>query len=363
MPDQGRSETTTVLTLPAWVPEGVRHYLVHTEAGLPIRAVARAVEVHASTILRQVRKVESRREDPLVDGALRRLSDFVVAPSAQETRQKGRSAMSIQIRTAASGAPEEDRLRREARRVLRRLCETGAMLAVARDMDKAVVVREGPDGATSRTAVIEQEIAQAMAVQDWIATADPAARITRYRITATGRAALKEMIAAEEAPRARGMAEAAAEFETGEALRMTAPLAESPLIALARRRDKSGAAFLTRELVAAGERLREDFELAQMGPGIPEDWQQVLTEEDRTARARAEGSQPDAARDRVLAALSDLGPGLGDIALRCCCYLEGLETTERRMGWSARSGKIVLRIALQRLRRHYDSLGAGPRLG
>jgi hypothetical protein len=56
----------------------------------------------------------------------------------------------------------------------------------------------------------------------------------------------------------------------------------------------------------------------------------------------------------VAAALRDLGPGLGDTALRVCCYLEGLEATEKRMGWSARSGKIVLRIALQRLARHYE---------
>lgn len=56
----------------------------------------------------------------------------------------------------------------------------------------------------------------------------------------------------------------------------------------------------------------------------------------------------------MAAALRDLGPGLGDMVLRCCCFLEGLEAAERRMGWSARSGKIVLRIALQRLRRHYD---------
>lgn len=63
-----------------------------------------------------------------------------------------------------------------------------------------------------------------------------------------------------------------------------------------------------------------------------------------------------------MAALSDLGPGLGDVALRCCCFLEGLEQAEKRLGWSARSGKIVLRIALQRLKRHYDELGEGAAL-
>ena len=45
------------------------------------------------------------------------------------------------------------------------------------------------------------------------------------------------------------------------------------------------------------------------------------------------------------------------MVLRCCCYLEGLEVAEKRMGWSARSGKIVLRIALMRLRRHYEETG------
>ena len=67
----------------------------------------------------------------------------------------------------------------------------------------------------------------------------------------------------------------------------------------------------------------------------------------------------------TLLALRDLGPGLSDVALRVCCQLEGLEVAERRMGWAARSGKVVLRIALQRLRRHYEeNYGkAGPLIG
>ena len=66
------------------------------------------------------------------------------------------------------------------------------------------------------------------------------------------------------------------------------------------------------------------------------------------------GYSPEAARARVAAALRDLGPGLGDVLLRCCCLLEGLENAEKQLGWSARSGKIVLRIALQRLKRYYQ---------
>jgi len=71
------------------------------------------------------------------------------------------------------------------------------------------------------------------------------------------------------------------------------------------------------------------------------------------------GNGPEGARARVAHALKDLGPGLSDVVLRCCCFLEGLESAEKKLGWSARSGKIVLRIALMRLRQHYDKT-TGP---
>jgi hypothetical protein len=48
-----------------------------------------------------------------------------------------------------------------------------------------------------------------------------------------------------------------------------------------------------------------------------------------------------------------------------CCFLEGVEIAEKRMGWASRSGKIVLRIALTRLKRHYDDTygASGPLIG
>ena len=107
--------------------------------------------------------------------------------------------------------------------------------------------------------------------------------------------------------------------------------------------------------------------MAQMGPRITQNWDRFLTG-GRSGGLQQDGGigeGPRAARERVAAALKDLGPGLGDIAMRCCCFLEGMETAEKRMGWSARSGKIVLRIALQRLKLHYEEThgGMSPMIG
>ncbi|SLN13210.1 DUF6456 domain-containing protein [Roseisalinus antarcticus] len=358
-----------IMPLPGWVPESVRHYLAHTESGLPIRALARRGEVHASTVLRQVRKLEARRDDPLVDGALRALSQIMPKAVDSSGEKNGdNTAPDVAVLT------DQDRIDQESIRILRRLCETGATLAVARDMDRAVVVRDGPDGEPARTAMVERGIAQILALQEWIASDAPAARIARYRVTATGRTALRELVASVENAAARrgasGMAEAQADFHgRPDASGQRGPrfaIAESPLAGLARRRDRDGKAFLRKELVAAGERLREDFELAQMGPQMTQDWSRFVTAGAFTS-FRDGGGGPLAvtdAKDRVAAALADLGPGLGDVVLRCCCYLDGMEETEQRMGWSARSGKIVLRIALERLRRHYDEQGTlAPKIG
>lgn len=358
-----RSNISPLLTLPDWIPDAVRLYLDHTFSGLSLRALARRDGLHASTILRQVRRYETRRDDPLLDEALDRL-----AQSPME------DAMSATLRHP-SPTLDEAAILHEGRRILRRLAEPGAVLAIAPDLERAVVLREFSDGRTARTGVVERKFAHAFALKEWISLRK-AGRVTTYDLSSIGRLALKRLM--DEAP--AGLAEAPTPFAdqhrdwdekdipTPEGpRRLRYNLAENPVAVLGRRKDKDGMAFLSPDLINAAERLREDFELAQMGPRVAQNWDRFLTAGDRGGfrgdAGTAEG--PRAARDRVAAALRDLGPGLGDVALRVCCFLDGIEAAEQRMGWAARSGKIVLRIALQRLARHYDETygKSGPRIG
>ncbi|PTV96909.1 hypothetical protein C8J27_10117 [Rhodobacter aestuarii] len=367
--------TTAWEGLPDWLPDCARTYLRHVEEGVPIRQLARAEGCAASTILRRVRRIEARRDDPLVDEALTRLGRTgasLAQTACASVPMREPDPMTAPIRSVKATL-EDDLLAREAQRVLRRLAEPGAVLVVSTDMEKAVVLR-----GTVRTAVISREVAQGFALKDWISVAH-SGRVTSYQITSTGRAALKRLLAEEQA--AAGLAPDATQNPhgaqhrdevdraTGRGPRLRMNLAESPLGVLARRRDADGKPFLAPDLVAAGERLREDFELAQMGPRVAQNWERFMTGGARGDYRPDLGTGgpggSDRARERVAAALSDLGPGLGDMVLRCCCFLEGLEAAEKRMGWSARSGKIVLRIALMRLKRHYDETygGAAPLIG
>lgn len=338
--------------VPRWVPRSVQNYLDHTEMGVPIRALARAQGCHASTILRQIRRVETWRDDPLVDGVLKTLggsSDEPCAANNPPHKQKDTTERS------APALPDTAELGAHAMRVLRRLCETGAVLAVAVDMDKGVIVRDMKGSHTARTGIVERSIAEAMALQGWIVARNNG-RITRYQITAAGRSALADMMARNESAQSAALAEGASISDREVPRRIRYSMAESPLAALARRRDSSGERFLNDQLVHAGERLREDFEVAELEQEVSADWEGFLaalrSETLPEHTSKSEGVKQ--AHARVVAALRDLGPGLSDVILRCCCCLEGLETAEKNLGWSARSGKIVLRIALMQLTRHYS---------
>ena len=364
-----QSNLSLIQSLPGWLPDAVRLYLDHTEEGVSYRELARREGRHASTVMRAIRRYETRRDDPLLDQALDALMH---APQARQAPViKDEDQMSAPIRPQNIVA-DEATIKTEGMRILRRLVEHGSVLAFAPDMEKAVVMRALPDGSTQRTAVVDRTMAQAFALKDWIVCRKPG-RVASYEISAPGRAALKRLVEAEDRRAGGAFGDQHRDWsekevsEDGSSRRVRYNAAESPVAVLGRRRDKDGKLFLEAELVEAAERLREDFELAQMGPRVAQNWDRFLTGGDRGGFRSDSGigEGPAAARDRVAVALRELGPGLGDVALRCCCYLEGLEVAERRMGWAARSGKIVLRIALQRLRRHYDEAygRSGPLIG
>jgi IS30 family transposase len=123
----------------------VRLYLDHVEEGTSFRAIARREGMHASTILRQVRRFEVRREDPLMEEALAALSR--IAPRTTDHPARKDQPMSAEPRSGLlPDLTDESVLAREGRRVLRRLTEPGALMAIAPEMDKAVILRELPDG-------------------------------------------------------------------------------------------------------------------------------------------------------------------------------------------------------------------------
>ncbi|WP_439532309.1 DUF6456 domain-containing protein [Polymorphobacter sp.] len=128
--------------------------------------------------------------------------------------------------------------------------------------------------------------------------------------------------------------------------RVTVNLAESPLAWLVRRDMVSRAQF------EAGERLRHDFMLAGQAPRITMRWDPAPV-----SRSGPGGMDPTtaqiSARQRFDAAVTAAGPGLADVLWRVICLGDGLETAERALGWPSRAGKLVLKLALDRLVTHY----------
>lgn len=141
--------------------------------------------------------------------------------------------------------------------------------------------------------------------------------------------------------------------------------AESPLAWLARRRDKTGKPILDEAQFKAGERLRADFTRGQLMPRMSVDWSLGVPPGGRGGPSGGIEDLTDAAlsaRQRVNQALAAVGPDLSGLLVDVCCFLKGLELVERERGWPARSGKVVLLIALSRLADHYGygSQARGP---
>ncbi|MCP1337343.1 DUF6456 domain-containing protein [Futiania mangrovi] len=135
----------------------------------------------------------------------------------------------------------------------------------------------------------------------------------------------------------------------------------TPLRTLARKTDGQGKPFLEPCEIAAGERFAHDFLMAARGPRVTQAWPGEAPPPGRRGPvAPPAGTREAAARQGLSRALSALGPGLADIVLAVCGQEEGLAAAETRLGWPKRSGKLVLKLALARLARHYGLIMRAP---
>lgn len=340
-------------------------YLAHTEGGESIRALARASGCHPSTVMRRVRRTETLRDDPLADSALTRLG--------RAWRWNGESSprpfpAQDQTRMADLAQIDDPTFSRDTLRALKALLEPRTLLVIAEGVEDAVVVHNGGDDRPVRRAVVSRDVAEALVLNELIA-GEANGRLARYTITTAGRNEARRLLAEHESRRAaeQGM-------EEDERRRPRAPVraansgrrprkrpvgADAPLHVLARRRRSDGSPYLSSDLVAAALRFQESYELAQMGETITRDWEGLVTGRVFTDRA-AQSSGPTRrleAEQNLAAAIHALGPDLAESVIRAVCHEEGMEDIEAQLDFPARSGKIVLRIALRALARHYAETG------
>ena len=129
----------------------------------------------------------------------------------------------------------------------------------------------------------------------------------------------------------------------------TVNVAESPLGWLSAR------GLVTPRQLAAGEQLRQDYERAALGPSVTMRWDTPGTGGSR----RSAPTAPDPttaqieAKRRFSAAIAHAGAGLSDILWRVVCACEALPAAEKALGWPARSGRLVLTLALDRIADYY----------
>jgi len=127
---------------------------------------------------------------------------------------------------------------------------------------------------------------------------------------------------------------------------VTVNVAESPISWLHSR------GHLDDRLFAAGEALRGDYERARLSANVTMRWDPVRVKSGGGDIGLSATEKQIAAKQRF-DAIRLAGTGLDDVLWRVVCAGDGLPETEKALGWPARSGKLVLKLALDRVAEFY----------
>ena len=141
----------------------------------------------------------------------------------------------------------------------------------------------------------------------------------------------------------------------------TVNLRESPLAWLHRRKARDGNRQISDIQFMAGERLRSDMEFGRMLPRVTANWSAPVSGASGAPASASDSAL--AARERVASACSAVGPEFSGLLIDVCGFLKGLEQVESERDWPARSAKLLLRLGLDRLVRHYGITPEGGPAG
>jgi Domain of unknown function (DUF6456) len=250
-------------------------------------------------------------------------------------------------------------LEQEAARIFRRLVEANSYLArlgghlnsqdgygvfVSRNRHKKPVMK------------LTAGMFAGFKTSDWIVESNDG----RWQLSPQGQAWLQRRLAGNDPYRAQHQLIGSKNIKNEHNIlrKMTVNLGESPLGWLRHRKGSNGKALLSQEQYEAGERLRCDFEKAQMSPRITSDITNPMTSSSgkRSGDAGNGVAMQEAAmaaKERFFKALDAVGADLSDVLIEVCCHLKGMDEAEKQLRLPQRSGKIVLQIALTRLGQHY----------
>lgn len=264
-------------------------------------------------------------------------------------------------RSAAAGIRPSG-LSRDADRLLAALGHPGAGARPDPTRDETVLVHGRQGGISLGRGTFPLAAARELVAHDLLSP--PRCDRDSYQVTEPGRAHLRRR--ASDDPES-AFAEQQRELVTVElrdalgAARVSVNAAESPLAWLRRRRDREGEPLIDAAAFEAGERLRRDLTFGGMLPAVTSRWDGAVGGGGAATRDPAGATDAAlAARQRVRRALDAVGEEFAGLLVDLCGFLKGIELIERERGWPARSGKVVLRVALGQLARHYG-LGSEAR--
>lgn len=129
----------------------------------------------------------------------------------------------------------------------------------------------------------------------------------------------------------------------------------SPIIKLYNRQRNIAHKYLNAIHVEAGQKLFDYFVTANLEPNVTMDWERLksVKQSHHTGQSGNDFSeQTYLARQQLYDCLKYTGPEFAAVLVEICLFGNGLEATERTMNWPARSGKLLLTMALDRLAEH-----------